>query len=354
MRTLPFVLGVSLLVAAATPSSLALAADPPPAGQPATPPATPPAAPAATPAAPPPPSPEAIADAGRQLELGRQAMKAKRYAQAAHAYETAAALGRQPLAHLAAGLAWEQAERPERAADAFARALSGGPGEAALGPQEAAQAKDHLDALERALGTLDVKAPAGWAVQLDGSVEAPAPAKLHGAPGVHTLAVVAPDRPIARRDVRLELGKTTALALKDEPAAKSAPEPGKPEGTPAAPSSSTAAAPPPRVVTVEAPPSGQVRRAIGFTAIGLGVASLGAALVLGLETIDARNAFNASPSKPLYDHEQTLQTWTNVTLIGGAVLAVGGVVLVLWPSGSGETRVGLAPFPGGGSLVGTF
>jgi hypothetical protein len=340
MRTLPLVLGVSLALVV----TAARAAEPPP--------AAPPAQPGAPQAAPPaPPSPEALADAGRQMDLGKQALKAKRYAQAAHAYETAALLGRQPSAHLAAGLAWEQAERPERAADAFARALAGGDG---LAPQEAAQAKDHLDALERALGTLDVKAPAGWAVQLDASVEAPAPAKLHGAPGVHALAVMAPDRPIARRDVRLELGKATSLTLKDEPAPKAPADAGKPDGAPAAPSSAVAAPPPPRVVTVEAPASGQVRHAIGFTAIGLGVASLGAALVLGLETIDARNAFNASPSRPLYDHEQTLQTWSNVTLVAGAVLAVGGVVLVLWPSGSGEARVGLAPAPGGGSVVGTF
>ncbi len=348
MRTLPLVLGLSLLLG----SAASFAAEPPPAAPP-TPPAATPAPPGAPPAAaaPAPPSPEALADASHQVDLGRQALKTKRYALAAHSFETAAALGRQPSAHHAAGLAWELAERPERAADAFARALAGG-GEG-LSPQEAAVAKDHLDTLERALGTLDVKAPAGWSLQLDGSVEAPAPAKLHGAPGVHTLAVVAPDRPIARRDVRIELGKTTALALKDEPLVRVVTEPGKPEGVPAAPSSASPAAPP-RIVTVEAPASGQVRRAVGFTALGLGVASLGAALVLGLETIDARNAFNASPSRPLYDHEQTLQTWTNVTLIAGAVLAVGGVVLVVWPSGSSDARVGLAPAPGGGALVGTF
>ena len=344
MRNLPRVLGVAILLA----THSAFAADPPP----QTPPAAP-AAPAAPPAQapPPPPSAEALADAARQSDLAQKAQKGKRYGQAAHLFEAAGALGRQPGAFHSAGLAWELADRPERAADAFARALTAGEG---LTANETQQAKDHLDALERSLGTLDVKAPAGWTVQLDGGAEAPAPARLHGVAGVHSLAAVAPDRPITRRDVRLEIGKATPLTLKDEPSsvATKSSEPGRTEPTPATPS--TAPAQQPRVVTVEAPESGQARRAVGFTALGLGVAALGASLVLGLETIDARNAYNSSPSRPLYDHEQTLQTWTNVALIGGAVLAVGGIVLVVWPSGGGEGRVGLAPSPGGGSVVGTF
>ncbi len=335
-------LGASLLFA----TGLARAADGPPASP------TPP--PSATPAPPAPPSPEALADAARQSDLARAALKAKRPAQAAHLFEAAAALGRQPAASYAAGLAWEVADRPERAADAFARALAPAPGTDALGPAEAAQAKDRLDTLERSLGALDVKAPAGWTVQLDAGTEAAAPARLHGVGGVHALAVSSPDRPIARRDVRLEVGKVTALALKDEPAPK-APAEGAGHA-PAPPVAPTAAAPLPRAsVTVnDAAPSGQVRTAIGFTAMGLGVAGLGAAALLGLQTIDARNAFNAAPSRPLYDHEQALQTWTNAALIGGAVLTVAGVVLVVWPVGGGDAKVGLAPAPGGGALVGRF
>ncbi len=342
MISAPRVLGAVAIVLLL--SSAARAADPTP-----TPTPTPtPAPPTPTPTPPAPPSPEAVADAARQSELGRQAFKAKRFAQAAHLYDAAAALGRQPSAYFSAALAWELAERSERAADAFARALANTSGGEALGAPEASQAKDRLDTLERSLGTLDVKAPAGWTVQLDGAPEAPAPARLHGVAGIHSLAVAAPDRPIARRDVRLEIGKPLALALKDEPLAKTPVDGPKRDAAPA-----PAAPVAPRIVMVE--PSGQVRRAIGFTAMGLGVASLGAALVLGLETVDARNAFNASPSRPLYDHEQTLQTWTNVTLIGGAILAVGGAVLVLWPSSnSAEATVGFAPSLGGGSLVGRF
>lgn len=354
MRASCLVLGLSVVLA----STRVLAADAAPVAPataaPATAaPVTPPPAGAATPApapAAPAPSPEAVAEAGRQTELARQALKARRFAQAAQLFESAGLLGKQSSAHVQAGLAWEQAERPERAADAFARALAG--------EAPDATAKEHLDALERSLGTVEVKAPAGYTVQLDSGTEALAPARLHGVAGIHSLAIAAPDRPIARRDVRLELGKPLALTLKDEPATAGGGG-GSTENhhKDAAPTSGGSDRQPQRAPAAERPPPGQLRRAVGFTAIGLGAASLGATILLGLETINARNAFNEAPTKTLYDHEQTLQTWTNVALVSGAVLAVGGVVLVLWPassSGSGEVTVGVAPGLGGGSVVGSF
>ncbi len=287
------------------------------------------------------PTPEAVAEAARQTELGRQAVKAKRYVQAALLYEASAALGRHPSGHFSAALAWEQAERPERAADAYARAVA----VEGLSAPEASQAKERLDTLEKMLGTLDVKAPPGWTGQLDAGTEAAVPARLHGTAGIHQLAVAVPDKSVLRRDVRLETGKVLALALKDEPSPSSGDA--KKTDTPAPQA-------PMRVVSVEAPQGPHTRRVIGFGLMGLGAASLGAALILGLETIDARNAFNASPSRPLYDHEQTLQTWTNVSLIAGSVLFVGGATLAIWPAGGGEARVGLAPTPGGARLVGRF
>ena len=204
-----------------------------------------------------------------------------------------------------------------------------------------------------------MKAPPGFTVQLDSGTEAPAPARLHGVAGIHSLAIAAPDRPIARRDVRLDPGKPLALVLKDEPVQNthSSHAPTEPNAQEPVKDATQPAAPAPRS-TAEAPHAapGQFRRSIGFAAIGFGAASLGATILLGVETVNARNAYNATPTHPLYDHEQTLQTATNVALVGGAVLLAGGIVLVLWPAGSssGEVTVGIAPAPGGGSLVGSF
>jgi hypothetical protein len=367
MRTSSKILSAVLLLV----SNRALAADPPatapttqptttaPTGAAQTPPSgtagaqtqAPPAAPA-----PPPPSPEATAEAARQTDLARQALKQKRFTQAAQLFEAAAALVQKPGTHMSAALAWDQADRPERAADAFARAL------AASGDSDAT-AKARLDALERSLGTVEVKAPPGVMVQLDSGTEAAAPARLHGVAGIHSLAIAAPDRPIVRRDVRLEPGKPLSFVLKDEPAAstpaaRAANNTNSDAPKPEADATTPETAPPPRAAapTTERAPSGQLRRSVGFTAVGVGVAALGATIVFGVEAIDARNAFNAVPSRPLYDHEQTLQTCTNIALVSGAILVAGGLVLVLWPSGSsgGDVTVGLAPTPGGGTLVGSF
>jgi hypothetical protein len=297
-----------------------------------------------------PPSAEAVADAAHLTDLARAAYKAKRWHEAAGLYESAGFLGRSASPHISAGVAWEQADRPERAADAYARALAIEPNGA-----DAARAKDRLDALEKGLGTAQITAPAGWTVQLDGAAESLAPARLHGIQGVHTLVASSRERQVTRKDVRLEVGKVLTVALKDEapaptptaaaPEAKAAPA--------AAPVAAAPTAPTERVVTVERPPN--VRRLLGFGVAGLGLATLGAAAVLGIETVDARNAFNANPSQHGYDHEQALQTWTNVAIVAGAVLTVGGVVLIVWPSGgSGEARVGIAPTPGGGAVVGRF
>lgn len=308
-------------------ASPALAADPAPAA---------PAAPA--------PTPEATAEAARQSDLARHAVKAKRFLHAAELFEAAAALNRQASTNVSAGVAWDQADRPDRAADAYARAL--------LANEPDASGKDRLETLERSLGTVDIKAPPGWTVQLDGGSEAATPARLHSTPGVHSLAISAPDRPITRRDVRLEVGKPLALTLKDEPVAPVTAD--KPRE---APSPTTQAAPTTtNTRVIERAPPGQTRRAIGFTLAGLGLATLGGAALLGVQTVNARDAFNDAPSQSLYDHEQALQTWTNVALVAGSVFVVGGVALVLWPSGSSSTEVsvGVAPSPGGGSFVGRF
>jgi hypothetical protein len=104
------------------------------------------------------------------------------------------------------------------------------------------------------------------------------------------MAVVIPDRPVQRRDVSLEVGKTATLELKDEPApATSAPAVTTTADAPPPP-------PPPPVIVEQGV---STRRAIGLTMMGLGVAGIGAGIVLGLETLDARDTYNAAPTQPL-------------------------------------------------------
>ena len=85
--------------------------------------------------------------------------------------------GRAPVALYTAGLAWDLASAPERAADAYGRALEVG----GLDPKQTALAKDRVAQLEKTLGTVAVAAPEGWRVQLDTFTEVPTPARLHAA-----------------------------------------------------------------------------------------------------------------------------------------------------------------------------
>jgi hypothetical protein len=98
-----------------------------------------------------------------------------------------------------------------------------------------------------------------------------------------------------------------------------------------------------------------VRRTIGLVTIGFGVSTLAAGMVLGFSALDAKDAYNAHPSQPAFDHATSLQNWTNIAFIAGGVLTVGGAALVFWPFGKkSETAVEAAPTVGGMMLRGRF
>lgn len=287
------------------------------------------------------PSQDAGAEARLQYQQGTQAFQQKRYSEAALHFEAAASLRTSSVALYTAGLAWDLASRPERAADAYSRALEVG----GLDPKQGGLAKDRIGQLERTLGTVAVTAPEGWRVQLDTATEVSTPARLHGAPGVHGLSVRAPGKPIERRDVSLEAGKVVNLELKDEPKPpqKVEPEPVKPPAVVQPP-------PPP-------PPRQQfwiTRRVIGVGVGGVGLAALGAGVILGLNANDAKTAYEAGPTRESFDHASSLQTSTNIALIAGGVLLAGGIALVVIPDKDAEARVGVSPTPGGAVVTGRF
>jgi hypothetical protein len=289
---------------------------------------------------------DSAAEARQQYGMGTQAFSQKRYSEAALHFEAAAAFKANAIALYTAALAWDLASRPERAADAYARSLDV-PG---LDAKQTAIAKDRVSALEKSLGTVAVTAPDGWKVQLDTLTEVNAPARLHASPGVHTLSVRAPTKPIEHRDVTLEAGKTTTLDLKDEP--KPAP---KIEPEPVASEKETPAAPEPVPARLR-DPFWTTLRVVGVGVAGVGLAALGAGAILGSNANGAKDAYDAAPTRAAYDHASSLQTWTNVALVSGALLVAGGVVLVVLPINSekSEGRVKVGAAPGGVVVGGTF
>lgn len=286
---------------------------------------------------------DSAAEARAQYQLGTQSFHQKKYLEAAAHFESAAAYRPHAVALFTAALAWDLASKLERAADAYARALEV-PG---LDAKQTATAKDRVAVLERTLGTIAVTGPEGWKVQLGSFTEAPVPARLHGAAGVHVLNVRPPGRPVERRDVTLEVGKVGTLELKDEPK-----PPPKEE---VAPTPTPAQAP---VVVTVPPREGfwTTRKAVGAGVAGVGVAALGATVVLGLSANAAKDTYDAAPTRTSFDHASSLQTWTNVSLVAGVVLLAGGVALVAWPDDAGRERrrMALAPTLGGAVLGGSF
>lgn len=283
---------------------------------------------------------ESAAEARQQYQDGTKAYAAKRYADAALHFEAAAGFKANAVALYTAALAWDNASRPERAADAYVRALDVG----GLTTAQTNTARNRVNALEQNLGTLSVTAPDGWKVQLDTLTEVNAPAKLHASAGTHTLSVRLPNKSVERRDVTLEAGRTTPLELKDEPkVAKKEPkvvDVPKPDPSPSKPASEAL---PPRLREHFWTTS----RAVGVGVAGFGVAALVATAVLGGSANGAKDAYNAAPSQQGYDHASSMQTWTNVTLATGLVLLAGGIVLVAVPIGGDRDapRSALAPTP---------
>jgi hypothetical protein len=290
------------------------------------------------------PTADSAQEARQQYQMGTQAFSQKRYSEAALHFEAAASFKANAVALYTAALAWDLASRPERAADSYSRALEV-PG---LDAKQTTIAKDRVAALEKSLGTVLVTAPESWKVQLDALTEVHAPARLHASPGVHTLSIRVPSRPIERRDVALEAGKVATLDLKDEPkpVAKPEPEPVKEKPAPPPPEPT-----PPRLQE----PFWTTMKVIGVGVAGVGVAALGAGVVLGTSANGAKDAYNAGPTQASFDHASSLETWTNVALISGALLVAGGVVLVVLPvSDRPEGRVKVGAAPGGVVVGGTF
>jgi hypothetical protein len=303
---------------------------------------------------------DGAAEAKRQYQSGTVAFAAKRFNEAALAFEAAASYKANAVTLYTAAISWDQANAPERAADAYARALDA----QGLTPQQQSTAKERLAALEKSLGTVSVTGPDGFKVQLDAFTAAPVPARLHGSPGMHTLVIrgtggKAPEK----RDVSLDLGPNSPIDV--TPKVVVVPKPVKVEE--------------PKIVTVEVegPPRLSLKKAAGFSAIGVGAMSWVSAVILGLSAQEAGDAYNIAPTRSALDHANGLATWSTVAWVAGGVFVAGGVVLVILPEGGSkkdepseksekpaekgdpelppkEPALGLAPTLGGFMLRGSF
>ncbi len=262
----------------------------------------------------------------------REAFQKKEYARAARTFERAFEIEPHPATEYNAGLAWDEAGEPARAADAFSTALAL-PG---LDPERTRASEERLAVLLRRLATLNVTKPVGGSVTVAHVVRAAIPAKIHLKPGAHTLLVRLSSGREVTHDVVVEAAKVTSVQIPDE-----APERPTPRAAPAKTS-------PTRQRPRAEEPGGRSYLAPGLC-FGASAVFAGAAVYLGLRAVSARDDYveNHRSSQSAYDDAVRLRTFTNVAWGAAAVSAAVGAGLLVWggpeSAARGRATIGLGP-----------
>jgi len=276
---------------------------------------------------------ETKAEASRLYNEAKRALSEERYRDAALGFESASRLRPHAVALYTAAQAWELADEPARAADAFALSLA----TPKLDEAQAARARERLKALEKTVGVISVLGDETTRVQLDDHSEFRTPARIHAVAGSHVLLILRADGSVERRSLEAKTGEI--LEVDAEVRTPEAPE-NAPKTTPLAE---------PRRNPVTEPDANATSpwKTVGFISAGAGVASLLGGVLLGLAANDAESAYNAGPTQQSLDHAKGLESKTNLMLIAGGVLTAAGVTLIVWQpggdegGGKGHVKVGL-------------
>lgn len=189
--------------------------------------------------------------------------------------------------------------------------------------------------------------PAGARVMRDGVEFGPASMgmALPVDPGEHTVALIIAGKQARTVTVTLQEGESKQVELEpDGPPAAAGERPQQPEA--AQPAS-----------------GGSTKRTVGYALGGLGLAGVGAAIVTGLMVQSRKKTFDEHCDSnkqcdqvglDAADSGKTLLTANTVSwAVGLAGLGVGTFLVLTGgdSSGSGATRAGLRPTPGGGTVV---
>lgn len=251
--------------------------------------------------------------ARQRFREATEAYRDGRYSAAASLFEAADRLTPHPSTRYNAATAWEEAGEAARAATGYEAALA----VPTFDETQRQVAEQRLAALKQGLGRILVQRPLGAFVTVDHVQRVPVPATFYLLPGSYELEVdyqgktsQNPLTVVAGRDhdVKLDFpGSETPLA-----APKAALEP-------------VHQAPIPPVDT------GISQKTWGWIGIGAGVALSGAAIVLGLNAISARDDYDASGNTDVAARNEAadLRLATNVCWGGAAAAGITGLVLVL-------------------------
>ena len=251
--------------------------------------------------------------AQQRFREAQQAYRDRRYSAAASLFEAADRLAPHPSTRFNAAAAWDEAGEAARAATGYEAALA----MATLDDGKRKVAEERLASLKLELGKILVQRPLGAFVTVDHVQRAPVPTTFYLLPGAYRLQVdyrgetsLSPLDVLAGRDhdVKLDYAEPEAAA----PAAP-------PEATRPLP------LPPPTADT------GITQKTWGWVGVGAGVALGGAAIVLGLQALAARDRFVESQNTDADARNEaaSLRLATNVLWGGATAAGVTGLVLVL-------------------------
>ncbi len=264
-------------------------------------------------------------EAKKAFDDGQAAFRARRYGEAAEAYERSARATPHPASLVNAAESWELDGNLVRAARACDWALTL-PMDAGL----KSAVEQRLGRLLRSIGSLSFRDGAGVSATLDGTPVHP-PEVVRVSHGRHRLAIArGPSQAERIVDLDVAMGETreVSLAIPREPvqdariAAPTVPGPQQPD----------------RERASSGPPAAAW---VAFAVAGVGLA---ATTTFGLLTLGARSRFDDVPTRENADAFFRDRTLTNVSLVVTLVGATAGVGLwLLWPKAPAHAGLGLGP-----------
>jgi hypothetical protein len=244
--------------------------------------------------------------------------EARRFREAASAFFQAYEVAPHGDALFNAGLAWQAAGEISLAATAYERALELGVRAEALD-----DARSRLEALRKTLGRIEVSAPSGATIHFPPFAITEPAATLYLAPGDRRIRTTLSSGRSVELEVQAVAGVTAQLSVPDEPPPPAAKAPGALE-----------------------PAGGEPFpwQTVGWVSVGVSGVAAGAAIVLGLQAVSARDEFNDSGQTDAAEHDRaiSLMHWTNVAWATAAITGAAGAGILLFAPKNEPTRVGLS------------
>jgi hypothetical protein len=265
-----------------------------------------------------------LSEAKANFAEGQKAFRAGDFRHAAEAFEAAYKAAPHPDPLWNAARAWHRADEKAKAANLYAKYLKIAPPNS----RDRNSATDAMKELSAQLARLEIHAVDLTDIRIDGQPVGD-DLTVFVTPGAHVIEAKAGTR-VVRKEQAATAGSVISIALV------------------APPPEDKTAPPPPPVTPVETPPESHGLSPI-FVIVGGVATAAGAGLTIysGVDTMNAKNSYEAKPTLSGLQSGQSKQTRTNVFLgatIGLAALTGATAIFFTdWGRKSADVQVGVGP-----------